>query len=339
MAYIPHFSISASLLSEVERIAALRERIQSATVDLGSIPALQKEARARNVHASTAIEGNTLTLEQVRELDEGGTPAHARSRAIARMQREVMNCFAAFRQVEQNISLTPIRQEHLLELHRILAGEVMDQGEAGAYRMIGVRVGNYFPPPPDAVSGLMFELLEWWNTAATKLSPALSFAILHHRFESIHPFADGNGRMGRALSLWELCRRGFDAQRILSVDEFYWEDRPRYYKELDAVRRAGDDLSAWLEYSAEGLRQTLERTWLRIQSIQGSATKKLALRPRQQRLLHLLRDQGSMAPNEIWSALSISRQGAMDLLKPLIAAGLVEKVGGAKTGHYVLRNL
>jgi Fic family protein len=335
MAYVPRFTISATLLNEVERVAALRERIQSAAVDLAWIPALQKDTRTRNVHASTAIEGNPLTLEQVRALEEGRTL----SRSGERPKREVINYFAGLRYVEKNAAVETIRHDDVLELHRILAGEVMDQGEAGRYRTMGVRVGDYLPPPADAVSGLMFELLEWWNTAATKLSPVLSSAILHHRFESIHPFADGNGRTGRALSLWELYRRGFDTHHIFSVDEFYWEDRPRYYAELDAVRHAGDDLSGWLEYCAAGLRTTLERAWLRIQTIQGNATRKLALRPRQEQLLHLLRDHGSMAPNEIWSALSVSRQGAMDLLRPLIDAGLVEKVGGAKTGHYVLKNV
>ena len=335
MAYVPHFNITSTLLSEVERIAALRERIQSATIDLAWIPALQKDTRTRNVHASTAIEGNPLTLEQVRALEEG----RELSRSSERAKREVLNYFAGLHYVEKNVALEAIRHDDVLELHRVLAGDVMDQGEAGKYRMIGVRVGGYLPPPPDAVSGLMFELLEWWNTAATKLSPVLSSVILHHRFESIHPFADGNGRTGRALSLWELYRRGFDTHHIFSVDEFYWEDRPRYYRELDAVRHLGDDLSAWLEYSAEGLHNTLERTWLRIQTIQGGSGQKLALRPRQEQLLHLLRDHGSMAPNEIWSALSVSRQGAMDLLRPLIEAGLVEKVGGAKTGHYVLKNI
>ncbi len=337
MAYVPHFVISPALLNEVERVAALRERIQSAAVDLAWIPALQKDTRTRNVHASTAIEGNPLTLDQVRALDDG----RELSRAGARPKREVINCFAGLRYVEKNVMTETIRQDDVLELHRILAGEVMDQGEAGRYRMIGVRVGDYPPPPADAVSGLMFELLTWWNTAALKLSPMLSSAILHHRFESIHPFADGNGRTGRALALWELYRRGFDTHHIFSVDEFYWEDRPRYYAALDAVRHAGDDLSGWLEYCAEGLRTTLTRAWLRIQTIQGGASgaQKLALRPRQEQLLHLLRDHGSMAPNEIWSALSVSRQGAMDLLRPLIAAGLVEKVGGAKTGHYVLKNV
>jgi len=160
---------------------------------------------------------------------------------------------------------------------------------------------------------------------------------VHYRFETIHPFADVNGRTGRALALWELYRRGFDTHHIFSVDEYYWEDRPRYYAALEAVRREGEDLTGWLEYCAEGLRQTLERVWLRIQALNPTPGKKLVLRPRQERLLQLLRDHGSMAPPEIWAALNVSKQGAMDLLRPLIEAGLVEKVGNKKTGRYALR--
>lgn len=183
----------------------------------------------------------------------------------------------------------------------------------------------------------MYELLEWWNKAAQQLSPVLSSAILHYRFEAIHPFADGNGRTGRALALWELYRRGFDTHHIFSVDEYYWEDRPKYYAALNGVRQAGEDLTAWLEYCATGLQQTLERAWLRIQTFQVKS-KKLVLRPRQEQLLHLLRDHGSMAPADIWKALGVSRQGAMNLLRPLLNAGLVEKIGGKKTGHYFLKN-
>ena len=86
------------------------------------------------------------------------------------------------------------------------------------------------------------------------------------------------------------------------MDEYYWEDdRPRYYSALSGVRQAGEDLTAWLEYCAAGLRKTLEQTWLRIQSLQVTSTEKLVLRP-------------------------------------LLDAGLVEKVGGKKTGCYTLRN-
>jgi predicted HTH transcriptional regulator len=121
------------------------------------------------------------------------------------------------------------------------------------------------------------------------------------------------------------------------VDEYYWEDRPVYYSALDRVRKSGEDLTSWLEYCAKGLRQTLEQTWLRIRGFEIPSGQKLFLRPRQEKLLNLLRDHGSMAPGEIWKALGVSRQGAMDLLRPLMDAGLVEKIGTKKTGMYVLR--
>lgn len=333
MAFEPRFTITPRLLSMVETVAALRERIQGAAVELAWVPALQKDTRSRNVHASTAIEGNPLTLDQVRALEEGRELAVTDERA----QREVLNYFAGLRYVEKRADVKTIRHDEVLELHRLLADGVMDQGDAGKYRTIAVRVANYIPPPPEEVSGLMFELLQWWNKNAGQLSPVLSSAILHYRFEAIHPFADGNGRTGRALALWELYRRGFDSHHIFSVDEYYWDDRPGYYAALDAVRHEGNDLTSWLEYCAEGLRQTLERVWLRIQTYNVKAPEKLVLRPKQERLLQLLRDHGGMAPAEIWKALDVSRQGAMDLLNPLLDAGLVERVGGKKTGRYVLR--
>jgi Fic family protein len=302
-------------------------------VGLSWVPALQKDTRTRNVHASTAIEGNPLTLEQVRALEEG-RPLAAKDQ---RPQREVLNYFAGLRYVEKYAGKKNISHGDVLKLHRILAGGVMDQGEAGRYRSIAVRVARYLPPGPGDVSGLMFELLEWWSGEAATLSPVISCAILHYRFEAIHPFADGNGRTGRALALWELYRRGFDTHHVFSVDEYYWEDRPRYYGALKAVGRAGEDLTGWLEYCAEGLRQTLERVWLRIQAFKLRSPEKLILRPKQERLLQLLRDHGRMSPPEIWAALRVSRQGAMDLLRPLLDAGLVEKIGTRKTGRYALR--
>lgn len=333
MGYEPRFSIRPRLLALVEEIAVLRDRIHGAAIEVSWIPALQKDARTRNVHASTAIEGNPLTLEQVRALEEG----RALSASDPRSEREVLNYFAGLRYVEKYATRTAVQHEDIFALHRILADGVMDQGTAGRYRTMPVRVGGFVPPPPEQVSGLMFELLQWWNDTAGELSPVLSSAILHYQFEAIHPFADGNGRTGRALALWELYRRGFDTHHVFSVDEYYWEDRPRYYAALDAVRRAGNDLTGWLEYCAEGLRQTLDRVWLRIQAFQIETPEKLVLRPKQERLLQLLRDHGSMAPAEIWAALEVSRQGAMDLLRPLLEAGVVERIGGKKTGRYTLR--
>lgn len=332
MSYEPQFSITPDLLSLVEEIAALRERIDGASVALPWIPALQKDTRTRNGHASTAIEGNPLTLEQVRALEEGRELVASDERS----QREVLNYFAGLRFIEKNARRKKIRHEHLFQLHLLLAGEVMDQGQAGTYRTIAVQVGKHLPPAPNDVSPLMFELLEWWNTASRSLSPVLSSAILHYRFEDIHPFADGNGRTGRALALWDFYRRGFDSHYLFSVDEYYWEDRQAYYAALAQVRKVGEDLTQWLEYSATGLRETLERVWLRLQKFQASKSAKITLTPRQEHLLGLLRDHSSLAPSEIWQHLKVSRQGAMNIITPLLDAGLIEKRGTRKSGRYYL---
>ncbi len=333
MGYRPRFAITPALLARVEAVAALRERIQGAAVQVAWIPALQKDTRARNTHASTAIEGNPLTLEQVRAVEAGeALPVPARAR------REVVNYFAALRHIEKQAAKKRVEPEDVLRLHRIVAGEVMDQGDAGRYRVMRVQVGGYAPPSPGEVPGLMRGLLDWWNDEAPGLSPVLSSAVVHYRFEAIHPFADGNGRAGRALALWELYRRGFDTHHIFSVDEFFREDRPRYYAALEAVQRQEEDLSSWLEYCAEGLQQTLERVWQRIQQLSASRSRaRLVLRPKQEQLLQLLRARGALSPREIWDGLAISKQGAMDLIRPLLKAKLIKRVGTLRNGRYVLR--
>src|SRR5580693_1235620 len=157
MSYRPEFTVTPALLARVEQIAVLRERIQAATVQVQWIPALQKDTRTRNTHSSTAIEGNPLTLEQVRAVEEGREIPEAAPRA----KREITNYFAGLRFIETKANIPKITHEEIFALHRILAENVMDQGTAGRYRTIQVRVGRYLPPPPEDVSGLMFELLAW----------------------------------------------------------------------------------------------------------------------------------------------------------------------------------
>jgi len=335
MTYQPNCTITVHLLTILEEIAALRERILAATIQVPWIPKLQKDARVRNAHSSTAIEGNPLTLEQVRALEEGRSVAAETERS----RREVLNYFAGLRFIEneKRVRKKQITHQDVLKLHAIIASDVMDQGKAGRYRDIRVRVGHYLPPPPEQVSGLMSELLEWWNKESSKWSSVITSAIVHYRFEEIHPFADGNGRTGRMLALWELYRKGFDTHHIFSVDEIYWENRPRYYEALDSVRKQGGDLTGWLEYTAEALHQTLEKVWLRVQQLAASTgSKKIVLRPKQEQLLQMLRDRKSLTPREIWEGIGVSRQGAMDLLNPLIKAGLVRRIGTKKSGRYIL---
>src|SRR4249919_1240614 len=104
MSYKPVYTITPALLSQVEQVAALRERILAAAVQVPWIPALQKDTRIRNAHSSTAIEGNPLTLEQVRAIEEGREILVSAQRP----RREIANYFAGLRFVEKNAKKTTI---------------------------------------------------------------------------------------------------------------------------------------------------------------------------------------------------------------------------------------
>src|SRR5580700_3149770 len=125
MSYQPKFTVTPLLLARVEQIAALRERILAATVQVPWVPALQKDTRARNTHSSTAIEGNPLTLEQVRAVEEGRELVAVAPRA----KREVTNYFAGLRFIELKAGKARLTHEDVFRLHRILAEGVMDQGD------------------------------------------------------------------------------------------------------------------------------------------------------------------------------------------------------------------
>ncbi len=313
-----------------------RQRILASTIQVPWVIVLQDEARTRSTHSSTAIEGNPLHLDDVRLL------AHDRPvlGASERSRREIANQLGAFRFIEKHQRKKNITRGDLCALHTRIADGVMDQGLAGRYRTFDVRVGSYVPPTFKKIPALMREYLAWWHRESAHWSPVISSAIVHYQFEAIHPFGDGNGRMGRALAMWDLYRRGFDSQHLFSVDEVYWEGRARYYAQLDAVRKARGDLTGWLEYCAEALHITLERVLARIAAVERQhRAGAITLTATQEKLLHLLHDQGSMAPSDIWRALRMTKQGAMKIIGPLLAHKLICRVGTRKMGKYMLAEL
>jgi len=248
VSYQPKFTITSRLLSQIDEIAVTRDKILV--------------SKMRMPHRSTGMKGHSFTLEKVRALANGEDfPVVAE-----RSTQDVLNYFAMRLSNERKSGRSRWTHEDIFKLHRIIASrDVMGQGAAGQYRTIPVRAGRFVPPPPQEVSRLMSELLEWWNTNGPEMPVVLTSAIVHYRISAIHPFPDGNGRLGRALGLWELHRSGFDGRHILPLNERYWGERRHYYAALRAVRLRREDLTGWLEYSAEGLRLTLERTWMRAQ--------------------------------------------------------------------------
>lgn len=332
MGYNPIYTVTAHLLKLLESIASLRTKIEMSQVSVAWIPRLTKEAFSRMAHSSTAIEGNPLTLKEVQILADGGDLPQAKPAYVS----EIFNYFAALRYISTHADKKHVSEDDILKLHKLVGKDVLERGPIGSYRNYQVYVGNHVPPGPEDVPPLVNDLLEWLNGKGQSLPTVFTSAILHYQFEYIHPFGDGNGRVGRLLATWEMYRRRFDTHHIFSVDEVFWENRQRYYSALDNVRKQKEDLTGWLEFVANAIELTLERGWLRIESVRiMHKGKSLMLTPNQEKLLHLLRES-PMGIREIQTELKVTKQGAHFVLKPLIANKLVKRVGGYKTGRYIL---
>lgn len=334
MSYNPTFQTTPHLLKVLEEIAGLNSRIQGATVGVAWIPALQRDARARQAHGSTAIEGNPLTLAEVKILAEGGDIPHAKPRAI----QEVLNYFAALHFIEKNAKARVMDVRSLLKLHSIIGQKsALDREPIGLFRTYAVMVGEHRPPLVKDVPGLIVDMLDWVNGSGRAWPAVISSAILHYQFEFIHPFGDGNGRVGRALSTWELYRRQFDTHHIFAVDEVLLEDRQSYYRALHRAQTEGHDLTGWVEFIAEAIREALQRAWKRIEVVTiSSRGKSITLTPKQEKLLVLLQ-QNALSIQKIQKGLAVTKPGAHHILKPLLQAGLVKREGGHKTGKYRLK--
>jgi len=190
MSYQPPYSITPAIVTLVAEISETLGRMSLATDDNFR---LRRSNRIRTIQGSLAIEGNTLTVEQITAV-LAGKPVVAPPREI----QEVRNALAAYEQLQH---WQAHNERDLLQAHRLLMQGLTD--DAGNYRSSGVGVmqGNqviHMAPPAKRVPGLMRDLLMWLG--GSEEHPLIRSSVFHYEFEFIHPFADGNGRMGR---LWQ----------------------------------------------------------------------------------------------------------------------------------------
>jgi Fic family protein len=186
--YVPPFTVTSRALDLVVQISEEIGR-QGLRRDAALTPALRRSNRLRSIHASLAIENNSLSLDQV-------TAVIAGKRVLGPPQevQEVRNAFAAYEAMEGWQSYAA---KDLLAAHRLLMTGLVDH--AGRYRAgsVGIAQGTqvvHLAPPADRVAGLMNGLLGWLKN--TEVHPLVASCVFHYELEFIHPFADGNGRMG-----------------------------------------------------------------------------------------------------------------------------------------------
>jgi len=245
--YAPPITLTPALLSQVAGIAealggwSARQAAQPS-------PRLRRENRIQTIQASLAIEQNSLSLEQVSALFDG-----QRVIGPARDIQEVRNAIAAYEALSR---WNPTDRAHLLEAHGLLMAGLIDA--PGRFRSggVGIHRGDqlvHMAPPASRVPGLVDNLLAWLATSTWH--PLIVSCVVHYELEFIHPFADGNGRLGR---LWQtlILSRWNPLLAWLPIEEVIRSRQQDYYESLGQADQLGD-LEPFVSYQLEAIHESL----------------------------------------------------------------------------------
>ena len=341
--YTPQFTITNRIVRLIGAIDAAREVIEHAPLLPYWEKKFQEDALLRTTHYGTHIEGNELSLTQVQRVLDG-------ERIVARERdvQEVINYRKAIEFMADNTD-APINEKFILKLHRTVVANLLDDGSAGAYREKEVVIRNsitgevsFRPPRSIEVPWQLKDLLVF-VAKEKEMHPVLKAGVAHYEFVRIHPFLDGNGRVGRALSTYVLFTEGYDIRQFFSLEEHFDRDPESYYSALQSVAKSKGDLTDWLTYFAETMAAELAKIKERIESISidTKLKKKLGgpvmLSERQLRIVEYIQKIGYFE-NKMFPSMfpMVSEDTVLRELQDLVKKGILKKSGKTKGAKYIM---
>lgn len=348
--YQPQYTITNKMLRLIGVIEASKEFIDHAPLLPYYEKKFQDDAMVRAAHFGTHIEGNELNLSQAERLLRGENVV-ARERDV----QEVINYRKAMEFIN-NLHTGPqkekIDESILNRLHAITVDRLLPPEKAGKFRQTQVVIRNSFtgeisfrPPEPGAVKEQIRELLAFINnTTKDDIHPLLKSGIVHYEFVRIHPFIDGNGRVGRCLSTLILYQEGYDIRKFFSLEEYFDKHAALYYEALQSVAQRNGDVTYWLEFFLEALATELIKIKEKVEriSVDGKLKEKLGGAPlllteRQLKIIEYIQSTGYLQNNAFKQLFPfVSEDTVLHELKGLISSGLVKKVGKTKAAKYVM---
>ncbi|HVZ11439.1 MAG TPA: Fic family protein [Patescibacteria group bacterium] len=341
--YQPLFTINNKILKNIGAIEAAKQVIENAPLLPYWEKKFQDDALVRTTHYGTHIEGNELSLTQVQKVLDG-------ERVVARDRdvQEVINYRNVLDYIDRVIG-SKIDEETILALHKIVVKNVLPDSESGVFRTKEVVIKNsitgdiaFRPPKALEVPWQMKELVVFLQEE-DELHPVLKGGIVHYEFVRVHPFLDGNGRVGRALSMLVLYKLGYDIRQFFSLEEHFDRDPDRYYDALQSVERKNGDQTEWLAYFTECLAVELSKIRERIEniSIDTNLKKKLGgpvmLSERQIKLIEYIQANGYIE-NSAYNTLfpMVSEDTVLREVQDLVKKGLLKKQGVTKGVKYIM---
>ena len=320
--YIPPFTVSAEAINLIAQISAQIERY-AIRLEQSDGLRLRKANRIKTIHSSLAIEGNKLTEGQVSDIIDGKTVV-----APLRDIQEVKNAIATY---DLYPRLDAFKEEDLLKAHGTMMQALTD--EAGRYRKGNVGVFGetgcvHLAPPANQVPYLMGDLFGWLRRSKDHL--LIRSCVFHYEFEFIHPFIDGNGRMGR---LWQSLILGklHPLFQYLPVENMVYANQQAYYDAITESNRRGDS-GPFIDFMLREIYQTLK-------SHQGNALDVgenvgINVGENERKILAIILHTPSASAKEMAEALGVTTRQCERILAAMKQRGLIVRIGANKGGHW-----
>lgn len=323
--YVPPFNITPKVLNLVSLISEMIGKLE-VLAPTAITPTLRKANKIKTITGTLAIEGNTLGIEKVTAILEG--------KRVMGSMREIAEVNGAIKVYDKLSTFDYKKLDDLLLSHKVLMKEILNN--AGNFRSSNVGVGGedgvvHIAPPHGHVSSLMQELFSWLSTS--DIHPLIKSSVFHYEFEFIHPFIDGNGRIGRlwqSLILYE-WKSIFSAIPIESVIK---ETQQEYYNALEVSGSVGES-TPFIEFMLEAILKACEDELKNEKNVPINVPKNVPIK-RLDKILSLVADDSSITIDQLAQRCEVSDKTIKRDITKLKEQGLIERQGSLKSGSWQL---
>ncbi len=327
MKFPPKYVFTPVISEYLQTIEACRQLVDAVEVPPEIETNIRRNSTLRSSLFSARIEGNPLTLDELTHRSSSD-----------QKKREVFNILKALQLVSEKGNKDLIAST-LLQLHeKVMDGlaEKFDKGhfrkEASAiYNSAGIAI--YLPPPARQVNGLIEKLVRFINSDKEKFVP-IRAVLAHYLFEKIHPFLDGNGRVGRLILQLVLQKGGYGMKQLSSVEEYLDKHRSRYY----AVLELGEnDVTDFVEFMLEAIADAATKAKQAVLEKEKAEVEDYLL-PRRAEIFNIIKDQTLVNFDQIRRRfMQVNERTLRFDLKKLADAGLIRKRGMTKGVYYEIK--
>lgn len=339
----PIYEITNKLLFNIKKISTTVFELNNKRFSEIFLYELERRAREISAHTSTSIEGNPLSLTDVKQI------LKTQPEYLKNSEQEVINYNEALMHLNKDIHTNSIKfnLNFILSIHKRVVYKLVPKYQLGKLRMEPVFINNpktgktiYWPPNHKDIPGLINDLIDFVNKNRGKIDPLIIAGIFHKQFVIIHPFMDGNGRTTRLLTKAILADMGLDTFNLFSFENYYNKNVTSYFNNVGVLGNYYDlvesiNFTHWLEYFTDGIIDEL----LRVKKISAelSISPKTDLLDYHKKILEFIEKKGFIKDKD-YSKLTERAKATRSLdFKKLIEMGLLERRGKGKATYYQLK--